>query len=75
VDGLRQWPGGRQRCRRRGSHARDAEAVVGWSNDGHLFKVTPGNEYRICEYMRGEDITLLSEGTEIRFHLDVYAKK
>jgi endoglucanase len=57
------------------ANAEDAEAVVGWSNDGHLFKVTPGNKYRIRGYMRGEDIALLSGGTEIRFHLDVYAKK
>jgi endoglucanase len=57
------------------ANAEDAEAVVGWSNDQHLFKVTAGNKYRIRGYMRGEDITLLGGGTEIRFHLDVYAKK
>lgn len=57
------------------TNAEDAEAVVGWSNDKHLFKVTPGNKYRVRGYMRGEDVTLLGERTEIRFHLDVYAKK
>lgn len=57
------------------SNAGDAAAVVGWSNDGHLFKVTPGNQYRIRGFMRGQDIAILGGGTQIRFHLDVYARK
>ncbi len=55
------------------SNAEGAGAITGWSNDGHLFKVVPGNQYRIRGYMRGQDIELTGAGTDIGFHLDFYA--
>lgn len=55
------------------SQAEGAGAIAGWSNDGHLFKVVPGNQYRIQGYMRGQDVAPASDGTNIGFHLDVYA--
>jgi endoglucanase len=52
-----------------------AGTLAGWSNDGHLFKVKPGNRYRILGYMRGADLDLARDGApaQIRFELDVYA--
>ncbi len=55
------------------SNAEGADAITGWSNDQHLFKVVPGNQYRIRGYMRGQDIELTGAGTDIGFHLDFYA--
>lgn len=57
------------------SNATDAAAITGWSNEAHLFKVTPGNMYRIQGFMRGQNITP-STGADplIRFQLDVYAQ-
>lgn len=56
-------------------NAADAAAITGWSNDAHLFKVTPGNKYRIQGYMRGQD---LAPSTPSAFRaglqLDVYAQ-
>jgi endoglucanase len=57
------------------SNAEGAQAVTGWSNDQHLFKVMPGNQYRIRGYMRGQDIELAGTGTDIGFHLDFYKEK
>ena len=57
------------------SDAADAETIAGWSNDGHLFKVVPGNKYRIQGYMRGEDIApSTGEAPRIGLQLDVYAE-
>lgn len=55
------------------SNAEGTDAITGWSNDEHLFKVVPGNQYRIRGYMRGQDIELTGAGTDIGFHLDFYA--
>ncbi|RDV08076.1 hypothetical protein DXK94_20865 [Arthrobacter sp. RT-1] len=57
------------------SNATDPAAITGWSNDRHLFKVTPGNKYRIQGFMRGQDIAP-SAGTapRIGLQLDVYAQ-
>ena len=46
-------------------------AIAGWSNDGHLFSVVPGNRYRIQGYMRGVGIDL-SRSPAIGIRLDVY---
>ncbi|MFB0836128.1 glycoside hydrolase family 5 protein [Arthrobacter halodurans] len=53
-----------------------ADALAGWSNDAHLFKVVPGNQYRIQGYMRGEDIAPASAAAspQIVLKLDVYAE-
>jgi len=48
-------------------------SIAGWSNDGHLFRVIPGNSYRISGYMRGEDV-MVAKGGEIGFNLDLYAR-
>lgn len=57
------------------SNASDAAAINGWSNDAHLFKVTPGNKYRIQGHMRGQDIASTTGDTpRISLHLDVYAQ-
>jgi endoglucanase len=50
--------------------ARTKGAIAGWSNDGHLFTVVPGNQYRIQGYMRGEDVD--PSGSAIGVRLDVY---
>lgn len=54
--------------------AAEAGTIAGWSNDGHLFSVVPGNQYRVRGYMRGEDIASAT-GTppRIGLQLDVYA--
>jgi endoglucanase len=46
--------------------------VAGWSNDGHLFPVTPGNGYRVQGWMRGEGIGGGGAGATVR--LDVYGR-
>jgi endoglucanase len=56
------------------SNADGAGAIAGWSNDEHLFKVVPGNQYRIRGHMRGQDLAPASGETNIGFHLDVYAQ-
>lgn len=57
------------------SNAADAEAIAGWSNDAHLFKVVPGNKYRIQGHMRGENITpSTGAAPRIGLQLDVYAQ-
>lgn len=57
------------------SDAEDASAVSGWSNDGRLFKVTSGNQYRIQGYMRGQNISSTTEtDPRITLHLDVYTR-
>ena len=38
------------------SNAAATGAIAGWSNDAHLFKVVPGNRYRIQGHMRGDNI-------------------
>ena len=53
------------------TNPRTEGAIVGWSNDGHLFKVVPGHQYRIQGYMRGEGIDL-SNAPTIGIRLDVY---
>ena len=56
------------------SNAADAEAIAGWSNDAHLFKVVPGNKYRIQGHMRGENIaSSTGAAPRIGLQLDVYA--
>jgi endoglucanase len=52
--------------------AQGTGAVAGWSNDSHLFKVVPGNRYRIRGYLRGDEVTH-SEGAQVGLRLDVYA--
>ncbi|MCU1517885.1 MAG: endoglucanase, partial [Pseudarthrobacter sp.] len=53
----------------------DAEAITGWSNDAHLFKVIPGNKYRIQGFMRGQDIAPTTDAApRIVLQLDVYAQ-
>ncbi|MGY1644095.1 glycoside hydrolase family 5 protein [Geodermatophilus sp. SYSU D00703] len=47
------------------------EAVAGWSNDGHLFPVTPGNSYRVQGWMRGEGVGGAGAAT---IQLDVYGE-
>ncbi|MFI7484299.1 glycoside hydrolase family 5 protein [Kocuria sp. M1R5S2] len=55
--------------------ASPADSVAGWSNEGHLFEVVPGNRYRVRGWMRGEDVSGRG-GTDprIRWRLDVYAQ-
>jgi endoglucanase len=48
-------------------------AIAGWSNDGHLFKVVPGHQYRIQGFMRGAGIELPA-GKAIGLRLDVYGE-
>nr|MDQ5861513.1 hypothetical protein [Actinomycetota bacterium] len=38
------------------SNAATTGAIAGWNNDAHLFKVVPGNRYRIQGHMRGDNI-------------------
>ena len=57
------------------SNASDAEAIAGWSNDAHLFKVVPGNQYRIQGQMRGQNVApTTGSAPRIGLQLDVYAK-
>ncbi|RKO19849.1 hypothetical protein D7Z96_19915 [Pseudarthrobacter phenanthrenivorans] len=56
------------------SNAAGSQTIAGWSNDEHLFKVEPGNQYRITGFMRGQDVAPEGAGTNIGFHLDVYAE-
>jgi len=57
------------------SNADDAKAIAGWSNDGHLFKVVPGNKYRIQGHMRGQNVAASgSSAPRIALQLDVYAE-
>lgn len=52
-----------------------AAAIAGWSNDAHLFRVVPGNKYRIQGFMRGQGIAPSSTTTpRIALQLDVYAE-
>jgi endoglucanase len=53
--------------------ARTENAIAGWSNDGHLFKVVPGHQYRITGFMRGQDVQLPA-GKAIGLRLDVYGE-
>jgi endoglucanase len=56
-------------------NATDAGAIAGWSNDAHLFKVVPGNKYRIQGHMRGQDIApSAGSAPRIALQLDVYAE-
>lgn len=51
-----------------------AGATAGWSSDEHLFKVVPGNKYRIQGYMQGQDIApVAGPAPRISLQLDVYA--
>ncbi|MGO4120086.1 glycoside hydrolase family 5 protein [Arthrobacter sp. YAF16] len=57
------------------SNAVDATAIAGWSNDAHLFKVVPGNKYRIQGHMRGQNIAASAgSAPRIGLQLDVYAQ-
>lgn len=57
------------------SNAVDATAIAGWSNDAHLFKVVPGNKYRIQGHMRGQSIAASAgSAPRIGLQLDVYAQ-
>jgi endoglucanase len=57
------------------SNAVDATAIAGWSNDAHLFKVVPGNKYRIQGHMRGQNIAASAGmAPRIGLQLDVYAQ-
>ncbi|WP_346959831.1 cellulase family glycosylhydrolase [uncultured Arthrobacter sp.] len=57
------------------SDAMDAKAIAGWSNDAHLFKVVPGNKYRIQGHMRGQNIEASAgSAPRIGLQLDVYAQ-
>lgn len=50
-------------------------AIAGWSNDGHLFTVVPGNQYRVRGYMRGQDVAPVDgQGPLIGLRLDVYGE-
>jgi endoglucanase len=53
-----------------------ADSIAGWSNDGLLFEVVPGNQYRIQGYMRGESV-VGPNGNDPRIHLrlDVFAEE
>ena len=55
------------------TEARGDGAVAGWSSDRHLFKVVPGNQYRIRGYLRGKDLAP-ADGTQVGLRLDVYAQ-
>jgi endoglucanase len=57
------------------SNAPDAAAIHGWSNHSHLFKVTPGNQYRVQGFMRGQDVApSAGAAPRIALQLDVYAQ-
>ncbi|WP_445153726.1 glycoside hydrolase family 5 protein [Arthrobacter sp. Hor0625] len=57
------------------SNAVDAGTIAGWSNDGHLFKVVPGNKYRIQGHMRGQGIAATgSSAPAAALQIDVYAQ-
>jgi endoglucanase len=50
-------------------------SIVGWSNDAHLFKVVPGNRYRIQGHMRGENVARSTGAAPVvGLQLDVYAQ-
>jgi endoglucanase len=56
-------------------NATDPAVITGWSNNSHLFKVTPGNKYRIQGFMRGQDIApTAGKAPRIGLQLDVYAQ-
>ena len=57
------------------SNAAAAETIGGWSNDAHLFKVVPGNKYRIQGHMRGQDVApSTGSSPRVGLQLDVYAQ-
>lgn len=57
------------------SNVVDAGMIAGWSNDGHLFRVVPGNKYRIQGHMRGQDIAATGASTPAAaLQIDVYAQ-
>lgn len=57
------------------SDVAQSDAQAGWANDRHLFKVVPGNQYRIRGYMRGRNIAPSATSVPlIRLQLDVYAE-